>query len=159
MNSFFFTAVIFVVVCELAGIAGSVFTARAIPTWYKKLTKPSFSPPNWLFGPVWTVLYLLMGIAGALLWSVKGIHSPAMVLFIIQLALNALWTPLFFGAKKLGAAFAEIICMWLAILGTILSAWPLSHTASYLLIPYLAWVSFASLLNFSLWKLNRHTKM
>ena len=145
-------------VCFLAGGIGSLFTASAIPTWYATLNKPFFSPPNWLFGPAWTTLYTLMGISVAIIWQ-KGIKSKkirdAVYLFGIQLFLNAIWSPIFFGAKNLLLAFAVIVLMWIFILKTILAFRKIDKTASYLLYPYIAWVSFASLLNFAVWLLNK----
>ena len=148
------TLIIFIILCQTAGILGAIFTVKAIPTWYKNLKKPSFNPPNWLFGPVWTLLYLLMGVSGYLLWQ-NNHSSTGIILFFTQLALNAVWTPLFFGAKKLGLAFFEITLMWLAIIMTIIFAWNIYPLASILLIPYLFWVTFASVLNFSIWQLNK----
>lgn len=149
--------IIAIVVCQMAGILGTFFTAPAIDTWYATLAKPDFSPPNWLFAPAWTLLYTLMGISVYLVWQ-KGVAKKevraALVFFGIQLALNALWSPLFFGLKNLGLAFAEIILMWGFILATIIKFYRLDRRAAYFLLPYLAWVSFASLLNYSLWKLN-----
>jgi tryptophan-rich sensory protein len=144
----------FVVICELVGIAGSVFTVKAIPNWYAKLRKPSFRPPNWVFGPVWTLLYAFMGWAAYLVYSQQGFKT-ALIFFTIQLVLNAIWTPLFFGAKKLGWAFGEIVIMWIFILLSTIWFFGVSPLAGWLLLPYLAWVSFASALNFSIWQLNK----
>jgi tryptophan-rich sensory protein len=145
-------------VCLLAGGLGTIFTIPSIPTWYATLIKPSFSPPNYLFGPVWTILYILMGISLYLIWK-KGTKTQkvreALMLFGMQLFLNAIWSPIFFGAKNLFLSLIVIIFMWLFILRTILSFRKVDKTASYLLYPYLAWVSFASLLNFSVWMLNK----
>ena len=145
-------------VCFLAGGIGALFTASAIPTWYALLNKPSFSPPNWLFGPAWTILYTLMGISLAIVWQ-KGLKTKkvrdALYLFGIQLGLNALWSPVFFGAKNLFLALIIIILMWIYILKTILAFRKINKTAGYLLYPYIAWVSFASILNFSVWLLNK----
>ena len=145
-------------VCLAAGGLGTIFTISSIPTWYAHLIKPAFSPPNWLFGPVWTVLYILMGISLALVW-VKGVKTErareALMLFGVQLFLNAIWSPIFFGAKDLTLALIVIILMWFFILKTILAFGKVNKTASYLLYPYIAWVSFASILNFSVWILNK----
>jgi tryptophan-rich sensory protein len=146
--------ILFIVVCELVGIAGSYFTVKSIPNWYGRLRKPSFSPPNWLFGPVWTLLYALMGWAAYLIFAAQGFKT-ALIFFVIQLALNAIWTPLFFGAKQLGWAFAEIAVMWMFILLSTIWFFQVLPLAGWLMVPYLAWVSFASLLNFRLWKLNK----
>ena len=145
-------------ICLVAGGLGTIFTISSIPTWYATLNKPFFSPPNYLFGPVWTILYILMGVSLALIWQ-KGIKKrtvrDAMFLFGIQLLLNALWSPVFFGAKNLFLALIIIVLMWIFILKTILAFAKIDKTASYLLYPYIAWVSFATILNFSVWFLNR----
>jgi benzodiazapine receptor len=140
-------------VCELVGISGTIFTVRAIPTWYAKLKKPSFNPPNGIFGPVWTILYALQGIAIYLV-IYKPNHGVQLIVFIIQLILNTLWTPLFFGAKKLGLAFAEILLMLCFIIATIISFSLIDTPAAWLMIPYALWVAFASILNYKIWKLN-----
>ena len=149
--------IIFIVICEAVGLGGAVFTAKAIPTWYAKLNKPSFSPPNWIFGPVWTLLYALQGIAAYIIFQYPG-GNTAISLFVIQLGLNAFWTPLFFGAKKLGWAFAEILLMLFFILITVVSFFKIDSGAGWLMLPYAAWVSFASLLNYKLWRLNQDKK-
>ena len=146
-----------VISCELVGILGAFFTTTAIPTWYAHLNKPSFSPPNWLFGPVWTLLYLLMGISVYLIWS-KGLKKKsiksALKLFLVQLALNFIWTPIFFGLRSLEFGLIVIVAMWIYIFLTIKSFYPISKLSAYLLIPYLLWVSFATILNASLALLN-----
>jgi len=145
-------------ICLVAGGLGTIFTISSIPTWYAFLNKPFFSPPNYLFGPVWTILYILMGVSLALIWQ-KGIKKrtvrDAMFLFGIQLLLNALWSPVFFGVRNLFLALIIIVLMWIFILKTILAFAKIDKTASYLLYPYIAWVSFATILNFSVWFLNR----
>lgn len=146
-----------IVICEGSGLIGSAFTAPSIPGWYANLTKPALNPPSWVFGPVWTLLYLLMGIALFLVWQSpkKNKHrKPALILFAIQLALNAIWSPIFFGAQNTGAAFVVIIMLWVAILITMVSFFKVNRSAAYLLIPYIAWVSFASYLNAGIWILN-----
>ena len=149
--------VVFIVACFSAALIGSIFTASSIPVWYENLLKPSFSPPNWLFGPVWTVLYLLMAVAGWLVWQQRG-RNPTialpLALFGIQLVLNTLWSVLFFGLQAPGTALVEIIVLWAAILATLLSFRQVSKGAGWLLVPYLAWVSFAAVLNFEIWRLN-----
>jgi len=146
-----------IIICELVGISGSFFTIKSIPTWYAKLNKPAFSPPNWIFGPVWTLLYAMQGIAAYLIYQ-KIFGSPlakiAFVLFVIQLILNAIWTPLFFGLKNPRLAFFEILLMWIFIVLSTVWFFRVSPTAGYLMLPYLAWVSFASALNYSIWRLN-----
>lgn len=145
------------ILCQLAGFMGSLATTPSIPTWYQSIVKPSFTPPNWIFAPVWTMLYVLMGISLFLVWN-KGLEKPgvklALLFFFLQLALNILWSFLFFGLHSPLFAFIEIVFLWPAILVTILIFLPISKGAGYLLIPYLLWVSFAAVLNFSLWRLN-----
>ena len=150
--------ILFIIICELVGIIGSVFTVKNISTWYEKLRQPSFRPPNWLFGPVWTTLYALMGWASYLIYQNRQLPlaGTALTFFVIQLILNFIWTPLFFGAKKLGWGFVEIIFMWVFIVLSIVYFFQVVPLAGWLMLPYLAWVSFASFLNFTLWKLNKN---
>ncbi|MDP3733292.1 MAG: TspO/MBR family protein [Candidatus Daviesbacteria bacterium] len=136
--------------CLGAGIVGSFFTFSAIPTWYAALAKPSFSPPNWVFGPVWTILYILMGISLYLVWLKKKVPN----VFWIQLILNTAWSIIFFGMKNPTLALVDIIALLVAIILTIKSFYKINKLASYLLIPYLAWVSFASILNLMIVVLN-----
>lgn len=147
-----------IVVSELAGIIGSVFTTPSIPTWYATLARPALNPPAWVFGPVWTTLFALMGIAAFLVWR-KGLDRRdvkiALGIFIGQLVLNTLWSIIFFGLHSPGGAFIEIIFLWLAILATIITFAKISRPAAWLLLPYILWVSFAGYLNFSIWSLNR----
>jgi tryptophan-rich sensory protein len=141
-----------------ASAIGSFATVRAIPTWYKGLAKPSFNPPAWLFGPAWTVLYLLMAVAAWLVWK-QGIGAPgvklALAVFLVQLILNCLWSILFFGLRSPLAGLVDIVAMWLAILATIVLSFRVSVPAGVLLLPYIAWVSFAALLNAAILRLNR----
>lgn len=140
---------------QLAGIVGSFFTVQAIPTWYALLSKPSFSPPNWIFAPVWLALYLMMGISLYVNWVSKKKGAKSNVrLFFIHLFFNFIWTPVFFGAKNLGLALVIIVIIWILIIEMIRKFWSINKTSSLLLIPYLLWVSFATLLNFMLWRLN-----
>lgn len=156
----FFKLLGFIALCQLAGLIGSLFTFSAIPTWYAYLIKPTFSPPNYLFGPVWTTLYTLMGISLYLVYQTKikkggnNQKEKAIRIFYTQLILNALWSIIFFGLKNPGLAFVEIIIMWSYILVTIMRFYKINKIASYLLIPYLLWVSFASVLNLSIALLN-----
>ena len=149
--------IIAVALSELAGIIGSVFTTPSIAGWYATLVRPALNPPAWVFGPVWTALYALMGVAAFLVWK-KGLEHRdvkiALGIFLGQLVLNTLWSIIFFGLHDPGAAFVEIIFLWLAILATIVAFARISKPAAWLLVPYLAWVSFASYLNFMLWMLN-----
>lgn len=146
-----------VVVCELAAVVGSLFTVPSVGSWFASLVRAPLAPPNWLFGPVWTTLYLMMGVAAGLVWS-HGLKKRevkiALGIFAGQLLLNVLWSAIFFGLHKLGVAFAEILTLWVAIVATILAFRKISRPASWLLYPYLAWVSFASYLNFAIWWLN-----
>jgi len=149
--------IISILACEAAGGIGAIFTTSVIPTWYAALQKPSFTPPNWLFGPAWVTLYLLMGIAVFLVWQ-KGLDTPgvrsSLGVFLIQLVLNISWSIIFFGAKSLLGGVVIIVALWLAILWTILKLFRISVTAGWLMLPYILWVSFASALNISVWMLN-----
>lgn len=152
---------LFILLCQTAGLLATPITIEAIPTWYDGLTKPPFSPPNWLFGPVWTLLYTLMGIAGYLVWEKRGktaedqnTRRAALSFFAAQLALNFLWSVLFFGLRNPELALADILVLWTLILMCILTFQKLSKAAAYLMVPYFMWVSFATLLNFSLAVLN-----
>lgn len=146
-----FLAATFVV----AGVS-SAFTVPAIPTWYAGLAKPSFNPPNQVFGPVWTLLYTLMAIAA---WLVRKrpdsrLRRAGLIWFGIQLAVNFLWSIVFFRFHQIGLAMAEIVLLWVAVAGTMLLFFRVSKPAGWMFLPYLAWVSFASVLNFAIWRLN-----
>ena len=169
-----------VIICELAGMIGSVFTISQIGSWYKGLNKPFFNPPNWIFGPVWTILFVLMGISLYLVWSknwdVKNKISSdkikawnkfsqkllsgswqktnIILIFIIQLVLNILWSVIFFGMHFPNIAFFELLMLWFAILFTIINFYRVSKIAALLLLPYILWVSFAGILNYFIWILN-----
>ncbi|UCG10776.1 MAG: tryptophan-rich sensory protein [Dehalococcoidia bacterium] len=149
--------VVSIVACQVAGLIGSVFTTPSIPTWYAALQKPAFTPPNWLFAPAWLTLYLLMAIAAFLIWR-KGLAQKevktALLIFAIQLILNALWSVAFFGLKSPLAGFIVIALLWVAILFTILRFFRLSAVAGALMLPYILWVSFAAALNIAIWQLN-----
>jgi tryptophan-rich sensory protein len=153
-----FRILVFIVICELAGIIGSVFTASSISGWYATLVKPPFNPPGWIFGPVWTFLYAMMGLAAYLVYE-NGPGRPeirkALTVFAIQLIINALWSIVFFGARQILGAVVVIVLLWVMILLTIRLFSRISKAAAYLLVPYLLWVSFASVLNISLYTLNR----
>ncbi len=146
-----------IVICQAAGIIGSLFTMPNIPTWYRSLTKPAFAPPNWIFAPVWTMLFLLMGIALYLVWK-QGWNTPAvrgaMILFFVHLVVNILWSAVFFGLRAPLAGFFVIIALWFLILLTMINFSNVSKPAGILLIPYISWVSFASILNFMIYRLN-----
>ena len=145
-------------VCLVTGVLGSFATRDSLNAWYADLAKPFFVPPNWAFGVVWPILYAMMGISVFMIWR-RGIAERqvrvALGLFALQLVLNGLWTPIFFGLRMMALALIEIVLLWIAILVTILAFWRISKRAAYLLLPYLAWVGFAIALNASLWHLNR----
>jgi tryptophan-rich sensory protein len=169
-----------IVICELVGMVGAFFTMPAIDGWYAGLNRPSFSPPDWIFAPVWTLLFFLMGISLYLVWKkgwkvkvsqkekkekvwnsyTKKLWTGAwreenvIVIFILQLVLNIWWSVIFFGLEYPGLAFFEILMLWFAILYTILNFYRISKPAAYLLLPYILWVSFAIVLNYSFWMLN-----
>jgi len=175
-----FKFIISVILCQLAGLVGSIFTTPAIGSWYAFLNKPSFTPPGSFIGVVWIILFFLMGISLYLvwsknwqvavpveaqtkkawnrfsekLWSGNWREENAILIFILQLVLNILWSVIFFGLKLPGLAFFELLALWFAILYTIVNFYRISKPASYLLLPYIAWVSFAGFLNFTIWRMN-----
>lgn len=144
------------VLCFGAAAIGGAFTATSVGTWYLEIAKPAWTPPAWVFGPVWTVLYVLMGISVWLVWRSGGwlLTRGALLTFGAQLLLNTAWSMIFFGARNPGLAFLEILLLWFAIVATIGLFWRHSKTASVLLTPYLAWSSFAACLNFAIWQMN-----
>lgn len=153
------TLIGFVLGAEIIGNIGSLATFSQITTWYATLNKPAFQPPNWLFGPVWTILFALMGISLYLIWSQRSAKTAAQVdsavkIFAVQFALNVLWSFLFFGYHETYLAFLEILLLWMAIVVTIMQFRRILPTAAWLLLPYLAWVTFASILNFAVSRLN-----
>ena len=147
------------IVCLLVGYSASVVTRPSVESWYPTLIKPFFNPPNWIFMPMWTLLYILMAVAAGLVWDkIKEQNEEvkkALAFFLIQLTLNAIWSYLFFGLKNPMLALIEIALLWLMIYETYLKFIKINKTAGYLLIPYLLWVSFAAILNASIWWLNR----
>ncbi len=150
-------AALAILICELAGILGSVFTVSAIPNWYEGIVKPALNPPGWVFGPVWTLLYALMGISAFLVWRQgwgRKDVKKALRIFAFQLGFNAIWSVIFFGMHNPGLALADIVLLWLYIAWTIILFYKISKPAAYLLIPYILWVSFATYLNYSIWILN-----
>lgn len=166
-SKIFLKLIIAIGVSELAGAVGSFFTTPSISGWYANLARPEFAPPNWIFAPVWTTLFALMGIAAGLVWikidsrfrenDKEGSNKKvkiALGIFIGQLVLNTLWSIIFFGLHSPAGAFIEIIFLWLAILATIISFAKVSRAASWLLLPYILWVSFAAYLNYAIWILN-----
>jgi len=160
----FYKLVIAIMVSEMTGIIGSVFTISAIPNWYAGLVKPVLNLPSWVFGPAWTMLYALMGVSLFLVWKqhpyilenlrMLRLWKLAITLFFTQLALNTLWSIIFFGLHSPGSALIEIVFLWLAILATIISFAKISKPAAWLLVPYILWVSFAMYLNYAIWMLN-----
>ena len=150
---------IVVIICLAVGYLSGMVTRTSITTWYPTLVKPSFNPPNWIFAPVWTSLYVMMGVAAGFIWNQittqKAAVTKALQFFTIQLVLNALWSYLFFGLHNLMLATIEVVLLWLMIFETYSQFAKINKTASYLMLPYLAWVSFASVLTASIWWLNK----
>jgi len=165
-----------IIICELAGVVGSVFTSPEIEAWYKNLKKPAFNPPNWVFGPAWIIIFILMGISLYLVWQKKfepkiisaQTYNPLsqkflsgswrrlniVLIFVTQLVLNILWSVLFFGAHSVAAGFFELLMLWFAIVFTMVNFHRVSKVATWILLPYILWVSFAGILNFYIWILN-----
>ncbi|MEM5814424.1 MAG: TspO/MBR family protein [Candidatus Aenigmatarchaeota archaeon] len=146
-----------IIICQMAGIIGSVFTAPNIAAWYATLNKPALTPPNWLFGPVWVTLYTLMGTAVWRIWekrTKKKANKEALYPFAAQLALNALWSMMFFGLRNPLYGLMTIVPLWLITMYTILKFYKIDKTAAYLLVPYILWVTVATYLNFMVWLLN-----
>lgn len=154
--------VIWIALAQAAGMVGSVFTLPALPTWYASLIKPAFTPPGWLFGPVWFGLYTLIGLAAYIVWESRSTHTDrkqqlikdALRLFGVQLVLNAVWSALFFGARQPVVAFGEILVLWMFVAATIKAFKAIKPLAALLLVPYLVWISFAALLNLGIALLN-----
>jgi tryptophan-rich sensory protein len=136
-----------------AAFVGSRFR---VDEWYTELKKPSWNPPNWVFGPVWSLIYLLIAISAWLVWKNEGFLTVvlASIVFLLQIVLNAAWSWLFFGLHEVGYAFIEIVILWMAILVNIILFWKIYPPSGILLLPYLAWVTFASVLNYTIWRLN-----
>ncbi len=148
--------ILFLAVCLGVGGLGSIPTAKSVRDWYPRLRKPPGTPPSWVFGPVWTTLYVLMAVSAWLVWRQYGWGArAALLIFAAQLALNLAWSGIFFGARQIGCAFAEIVILWLAILFNIVIFYPLDSIAAWLLAPYLLWVTYASYLNCGIWLRNR----
>ncbi|MCX6789483.1 MAG: tryptophan-rich sensory protein [Candidatus Gribaldobacteria bacterium] len=150
-----FKLIIAVVVCELAGVIGSVLTTPSIASWYATLPKPALNPPAWVFAPVWTILFALMGVSLYLIWREKQKSQSRIAVFVFfqQLGLNVLWSALFFEMHNPMLAFAEIIVLWMCILMTIFYFAKISKPAAWLLVPYIFWVSFAGYLNYAIWQI------
>ena len=148
--------IVFIAVCLGAGGLGAIATTQEIDGWYKTIAKPAWNPPDYVFGPVWTTLFIMMAIAGWLVWKPAG-FKPVIVplsLFGIQLILNVAWSWVFFGLHQTGWAVIEILVLWAVILATMVTFFRSSKVAGWLMVPYLAWVSFASVLNVAIWRLN-----
>jgi benzodiazapine receptor len=156
-RKYIFKLIVSIIACQFAGVIGSAFTTPAIPTWYAALVKPPFTPPSWLFAPAWITLYVLMGISASLVWRVgldqKRVRT-ALILFLVQLVLNALWSVAFFGLQSPLGGIIVIVLLWVAILLTILKFFRISTAAGALLVPYIAWVTFAATLNAYIYVLN-----
>ncbi len=154
---FMISLMVFILLCFLAAVLGSISTNKSLKSWYPTIKKPSWNPPNQIFAPVWSILYFMMAIAGWMVWqrtSQEGLSFP-LILFFVQLVLNALWSVIFFGLRNPGLAFIEVLFLWIFIALTMWSFWSIYWPAGVLLLPYLLWVSFASVLNFVIWRLNR----
>ncbi|MEM2889974.1 MAG: TspO/MBR family protein [Candidatus Hadarchaeum sp.] len=149
--------IVCILICEFTGIIGSIFTRRSISSWYRGLKKPSFNPPNWIFAPAWFILYLLMGVSLYLLLQSETNFwtSASTIIFGLQLFLNALWSAVFFGRRSLKGGLITIFALLTAIVLTIVLFFQVSSTAGIMLLPYLIWTSFATLLNYRLLKLNQ----
>ena len=153
-----------VLACELVGASGTVFTATGLDSWYASLARPALAPPNWVFGPVWTTLFALMGVAVWLVWRRAGAAAPeddvvrragvAFAVFVVQFAFNVAWSAVFFGRQSLLGGLAVIAVLWLLIAATVRAFGRVDRRAAVLLLPYLAWVSFAAYLNYRFWTLN-----
>lgn len=150
--------VISILIVGIVAYLSSLANINSIPTWYESLAKPSFNPPNWIFGPVWTILYLMIGIALFLVWASKikpQKKTTVYWVFGIQLFLNGIWSLIFFGAHQIFLALIVIALLWISIILNMLAFYKISKASAYLLVPYWLWVSFASVLNFSIWMLNK----
>lgn len=156
-NKNFLKLLVALIIPQLFGIVGSLFTDLSVNGWYNSLLKPAFNPPNWLFGLVWPILFLLMGIAVFLVWK-KGLNKKeekfAIGLFIFQLFLNLFWSFIFFTLKNPGIALTELISLWFAVLASMIAFWQISKPAGWLMLPYIVWITFAGVLNYSIWNLN-----
>lgn len=148
--------VVFLGLCAAVAAIGSVMSSSAMDGWYSDLEQPDWNPPDWVFGPVWSVLYILIGISGWLVWRARGWDGARVPLIVwgVQLLLNLFWTVVFFGLEEVGLGAIEIVFLWISIVATIVVFWPIGRLAALLLVPYLIWVSYAAMLNFSIWQLN-----
>lgn len=151
-------AIIAIAIPLMVGATSGFFTISGVESWYQTIQKPSWNPPNWIFGPVWTTLYVMMGIALFLVWkedTSEELKKIAIALFAVQLTLNFFWSFIFFNQQQPGWALVEIIAMWFFLLLTIFAFAQVNKTAAWLLVPYISWVSFATILNYTIWQLNR----
>lgn len=148
------SAAISVAVALAIGAVGGLATASSVSSWYPGLAKPAFTPPNGVFGPVWTALYVLMALAAWRVWRARGRLGPALALHGVQLALNLAWSLIFFGLRRPDLALAEIALLLAAVLATAVAFWRIDRAAGIMMAPYAAWVAFASALNFEIWRLN-----
>jgi translocator protein len=150
--------IISLIIPQAVAASGAYFTVTGSGSWYQQINRPEWNPPGWIFGPVWTVLYIMMGFAFYLVWksdAAKGLKQKAMGFWIAQLIANFFWSFIFFGQQQPGWAFAEILLLWVLILLTIFAFARINKLAAWLLVPYISWVSFAAMLNFAIWQLNR----
>ncbi|MCM8759434.1 MAG: tryptophan-rich sensory protein [Candidatus Omnitrophica bacterium] len=143
-------------ICMSAGIIGSIFTSQSVDSWYKAINKPEITPPNWIFAPVWTLLYIMMGISLFFVWTSQRTarKTIALIIFFLQLILNMLWSAIFFGLQDVFLALVDIVLLWTGIFFTILAFRRVSNIAAYLLVPYILWVSFATFLNYLIFIMN-----
>ena len=150
--------IISILIPVAVGAVSGFFTSSEIPGWYQTINKPTWNPPSWLFGPVWTTLYVMMGVALSLIWksdASQSVKKTAIILFAVQLVFNFFWSFIFFNQHQIGWAVVEIITMWIFILLTIFAFAPINKIAAWLLVPYISWVSFATILNYTIWQLNK----
>lgn len=142
---------VFVAICVLAAASGGIFRAGA---WYEALAKPWWRPPSWLFGPAWSVLYFTIAVSGWMVWRRAGFAPGPFGIYFLSLCINAAWSALFFGLRRMDLAFLDVLLLWLSIAATIAAFYPIDRRAALLLLPYLGWVTFASVLNFTIWRMN-----
>lgn len=150
-------AVVAFAIPQVVGFTGSLFTDNSEGSWFQTLAKPAWNPPGWFFGPVWTLLYILMGLALYIIWKKDAparLKRPAILLWSLQMFFNFLWSFIFFGLHRMNLAFYEMLVLWVLILLTIFAFARISKEAAWLLVPYISWVSFAALLNYTIWQMN-----
>lgn len=147
--------VVFIAICLLAGYIGSRFTFVSVKTWYRTIRKPSWNPPNWIFAPVWTLLYIMMAVAAWRVWERADNALGPMMMFAFQLVLNVAWSAIFFGKRNISLALKEIIILWLAVLATTAVFWQVDRMAGTLFVPYVLWVTFAAFLNYTIDRMNK----